>query len=126
MSEELKKDPMNTMEEEIAEAKKQAVNTVSHFTLNLSKPFVWEGTEYKELEFDFSLLTGKDFLNIEAEVQSKGYGVITPEFSTPFLTIMAIRACKQPITSDALDSMPIVLFNRIRSRGRSFLMNSEM
>ncbi len=121
-----KKDPMDTMTEEIKEAKKQAeTDTVGHFTLKLRRPFTWEGTEYSELEFDWTELTGEDFLNIESEVNSEGYVVITPEFSTMFIVYMAIRGCKQPIGTDAVKKLPIGVFNRIRSRARSFLLNSE-
>lgn len=120
---------MNTMEEEIDEAKKQAEkekDSVSTFKLILKKPFVWEGNEYKELDFDWSELTGEEFLNIESEVNAEGYAVITPEFSTVFLVYMAVRGCKQPIGTDAIKKLPIGPFNRIRSRARSFLLNSEI
>lgn len=121
------KDPMNTMDEEIEEAKKAAKrDPSSSFILKLTKPFNWEGTDYTELEFDFTDLTGDDFINIESEVNSEGYSVITPEFSTLFLMTMAMRCCKQPIGTDAIRKLPFVLFNRIRTRTRSFLMNSEI
>lgn len=121
------KDPMNTMDTEIEEAKKAAKNAPStSFSLKLKKPFTWEDKEYSELEFDFADLTGADFINIEAEVNSEGYSVIAPEFSTLFLLIMAMRCCKQPIGTDAIRKLPFVLFNRIRNRARSFLMNSEI
>lgn len=120
------KDPMDTMEVELEEAKKQAdsVDTIEHFTLRLRKPFTWDGKDYTELEFDFGTLTGADFLNIESEVAAAGYSVIVPEFSTMFLMTTAFRCCKQPIGTDAIKTLPFVLFNRIRSRARSFLMNS--
>lgn len=121
------KDPMDTMEEEIAEAKKAARrDTVEAFTLRLKKPFTWEGKDYTELEFDFGTLTGADFLNIEGEVAAAGYQVVVPEFSTMFLMTTAFRCCKQPIGTDVIKSLPFVLFNRIRSRARSFLMSSEI
>lgn len=121
------KDPMNTMDTEIKEAKKAAKNDPStSFSLKLKKPFKWEDKEYSELEFDFADMTGADFINIEAEVNSEGYSVIAPEFSTLFLLIMAMRCCKQPIGTDAIRKLPFVLFNRIRNRARSFLMNSEI
>lgn len=125
-----KKDPMNTMEEEITEAKKQAAeekeDTISTFKLRLKKPFSWEGNEYTELDFDWSELTGEEFLNIESEVNAEGYAVITPEFSTIFLVYMAVRGCKQPIGTDAIRKLPIGAFNKVRSRARSFLLNSEI
>lgn len=122
-----KNDPMNTMEEEISAAKEQAEqDPETGFTLKLKKPFVWEGTEYKELDFDWSELTGEDFLNIESEVNSEGYAVITPEFSTMFIIYMAIRGCRQPLGTDAVKKLPIGAFNKVRSRARSFLLNSEI
>ena len=124
-----KKDPMNTMEKEIEEAKKQAEeekDSVSTFKLRLKKPFAWEGKEYTELDFDWSELTGEEFINIESEVNAEGYAVITPEFSTVFLVYMAVRGCKQPIGTDAIRKLPIGAFNKVRSRARSFLLNSEI
>lgn len=127
MSENEKKDPMDTMSEEISAAKEQAkADGIDAFTLKLKKPFVWEGTEYTELDFDWSELTGEDYLNIETEVNAEGYAVITPEFSTMFIVYMAIRGCKQPIGTDAVKKLPIAAFNRIRSRARSFLINTEI
>ncbi len=121
------KDPMDTMEQEIEEAKKAAQKEPSTLvTLKLKKPFTWEGNDYDTLEFDFTELTGEDFLNIEAEINSEGFAVITPEFSTIFLMTMAMRCCKQPIGTDAIRKLPFVLFNRIRNRARSFLLNSEI
>lgn len=121
-----KQDPMDTMGVELKEATRQAdaVDTIDHFTMRLRKPFTWEGKDYTELEFDFGTLTGADFLNIETEVSAAGYSVIVPEFSTMFLMTMAFRCCKQPIGTDVIRQLPFVLFNRIRSRARSFLMNS--
>lgn len=127
MQEIKKNDPMDTIGEEIEAAKKQAqADTVEHFTLHLTKPFNWEGNDYTEMEFDFDGMTGADFINIEAELQSQGYGVIAPEFSTMFLMTMTMRCCKQPIGTDSIEKLPFPVFCRLRSKARSFLLNMGM
>lgn len=118
---------MNTIDEEIEAAKKQAkADTLEHFALHLSKPFTWEGVDYSEMEFDFGGMTGADFINIEAELQAQGYGIIAPEFSTMFLLTMAMRCCAQPIGTDAIEKLPFPVFCKLRSKARSFLLNMGM
>lgn len=117
----------NTMEEEIDKAIAQAKkDSKDSFTLTMKKPFEWDGKTFDTLTFNWGKLTGKDFFNIEQEINAEGFAVITPEFSTKFIMYMAVRACEQPLTTDALSGLPIKAFNRIRSKARNFLMSSEM
>ena len=44
------------MEEKILEAAGEERSAAA--VIKLSKPFIWEGTTYEELKFDFSTLTG--------------------------------------------------------------------
>ena len=111
-------------EYEVAAAE-AAKDTSSHYVHKFKKPFAWEGKEYKELVFDFDKLTGEDSLNIEAELQAKGIGVLGPSFSGHYLIRMAARACNVPIGTDAFQRMPLKDFVRIRTKARNFLMESE-
>jgi len=86
-------------------------------------PWEYEGKRYEQITFEFGKLTGYDSLAIENEIQAMGKALITPEFSGDFLLRMAARASTPHIGADVIQAMPIVDFNRIRSRARSFLLN---
>lgn len=97
--------------------------TVYAFTLELAKPFTYEGKTYTAMTFDFGKLTGADALAIEDEMQAAGKFVVAPTFSGQYLIRMASRA--SGIASDVLTALPISEYNRVRSAARSFLLNSE-
>ena len=106
-------------------AKDKAKADPSRYVHKFKKPFVFEGKEYKELHFDFDRLTGEDSLNIEAELQAKGIGVLVPAFSGHYLIRMAARACEEKIGTDTFQKMPLKDFVQIRTKARNFLMESE-
>ena len=105
---------------------KEAENSRSHLTVQLPKPFEWEGETYAKLAFDFDTLTGKDSLDIEREMRAKNIPLISPAFSGEYLIRVAVRACEAPIGMDALLALPLPVFNRIRTSVSAFLARSEI
>lgn len=89
----------------------------------LSKPITYNGVEYSELTFNFGKLTGADALNVEDELTAKGKPVFMNETAnTPYLILLAARACEEHVNSDAFRSMSIIDFNRIKNKARLFLL----
>ncbi len=103
----------------VNESETSIVSYVHVFT----QPFTYEGKTYTELTFDWNSLTGSDSLAIEAEMQSLGKVLISPEFSGEYLIRIAAKACTEKIGSDVLCAMPLRDYNKIRSKARSFLLN---
>ena len=116
----------NFDQKEFDEAVKQAkADNASAYTHVFKKPFLYDGKEYKELHFDFDKLTGEDSLNVEDELAAQGIMVMVPTFSGQYLIRIAARACQEPIGSDAFKRMRIADMNRIRTKTRNFMLDSE-
>lgn len=107
-------------------AEQDAKNAATSYVHKLKTPFTFEEKTYESLTFNWGSLTGSDSLAIEAEVVAKGMALITPEFSGEYLVRMASRACSEPLGSDAIMALPIADFNKIRSKARSFLLNTAL
>lgn len=122
MSEKIKNDIIN--EEELNMAENKAKNSTNEYVHKFEKPFTYEDKTYEELTFDWSKLSGNDYLSIENEMSSIGKVLVTPEFSGEFIVRMAAKACTKKIGSDVLCALPLGDFNKIRGKARSFLINS--
>lgn len=85
-------------------------------------PFVYGGTTYRELTFNFERLSGRDMVAIENEMMMNGEYVVATEMSLSFQAKMAAKAAG--IGNDVLDAMPIKEFNRITKAARSFLLDT--
>ena len=110
---------------ELEAAITEAADAEGGYLHKFKKPFLWQGTEYDTLLFDFESLSGRDMNNIERELAiTEGITVISPTMSGPFLMNMAAKAAG--IGYDMLLAMPIFEANRIRSKARSFLLSSEL
>ena len=109
--------------EELNMAENEGENSVNGYIHKFEKPFTYEDKSYKELIFDWSKLSGNDYLSIEAEMAAMGKVIVSPEFSGEFILRMATKACTEKIGSDVLCAMPLRDFNKIRGKARS-LMNS--
>jgi hypothetical protein len=113
--------------EELVAAEREAEKSEGTVSLTLKKPVLYNGKEFKSLEFDFESLTGRDALAIEAELErTLGRPVIIPQFSGEYLIRMAARACTEKIGTDIFENMCLADYNRIRSAARSFLLSSEL
>lgn len=95
-------------------------------TIELKAPVDWMGCTYEKLTFDFDKLTGRDSLNVENELKSRGKAVMTPAFDANYLVRIAARACEEKLGVDFFESLPIVDFNRIRNAARTFMLRSEL
>jgi hypothetical protein len=113
-------------EEEFDTAKKAADEGGDKYVLKFKTPFKFQDKVYEEITFDWSKLTGKDFITIESEMQDKGKALISASFSGDFIMLMATRAAVPTIPSDAFVYMSLGDFHRIRSAGRAFLLRAEL
>jgi len=93
--------------------------------IELSKGQIYNGAQFKMLDFDFEKLTGADGDNIEAELQAMGKTVIVPALSGDYLMGMAARACVQPVGADFFKQLPLKDYNKVRAAARNFLLSSE-
>ena len=91
-------------------------------TIKLSKPFKWEGRVYKELNFDFDSLTGRDADRIDRECQAAGLAVIVPGVTGAYNIRVAANACIEPLGIDAFQAMPLRDYNKAVSAARNFLL----
>ena len=111
--------------DEFSVAEKEAGESTGTFTHKFRKPFSYMGKNYTEMGFDWDSLTGRDGLDIEAELQALGTPAIVQAFSGAYLIRMAAKACTEKIGSDAFELMSLTDSNKIRSAARSFLLASE-
>lgn len=101
---------------------KTAFEGLGRYTHEFSDVFVWEGREYKALDFDFTRLTGADSLAVENELSATGRAAAFPEFSGEYLVRIAARACAVPIGADMVRAMPLKDYNAITRRTRNFIL----
>ncbi len=94
-------------------------------TVKFKQPREWEGQTYNSLTFDWGKLTGEDFLAIEQQMLLRNKAVVSPEFSSLFLTLMAVKACREQLDEKFFRRLPIAVFNRIRNGARSFLLVAQ-
>lgn len=102
--------------------KKAVYEGLGKYTHAFTDVFVWEGREYKSLDFDFSRLTGADSLAVENELSATGRAAAFPEFSGEYLVRIAARACATPIGADMIRAMPLKDYNAITRRARNFIL----
>lgn len=114
----------NAAVEEAAEMlKKDSEKTDGVYTIELRKPLMYNGTEYGKLTFNFNKLTGTDAVNIEDELVARKENVFMNEVaSTVYLMTMAAKACEEHVTYNALKTLGILDFNRIKNMARLFLL----
>lgn len=116
--------------DQAVEAEKQASSSKTDFgkyTIFFKTPFVYEGREYEQLDFDFTTMTGNDYIAIENEVlQQTGTTVVAPQFNTPFMVRLAAKACTtrsedgRRVPASALQKLPIVQFSNLMMRVKNF------
>ena len=87
-----------------------------------AKPFTFEGQEYTGLDLDLDRLTGKDLVNIEAEMAARGIQAVMPEISKSYQMLVAARAAKVPV--DLIEALPIKEASTITMKVVNFLFAS--
>jgi len=112
-----------------AMAEKDGWTRCSHV---FNEPFRFEGQTFQRLDFDWSRLTGKDSLDIEAEILiRKRKTVVEAKFSTDYLCGMAVRACTSRSAEGtafsvfAMEALPLGVFQKICGSARNFLIIAE-
>lgn len=125
MAKEEIKDTNLTKEDEkkIDEIVEEMESADGQWEYKLIKPITFEEQQYDTLHFDFEKLTTEDALNIEDELAAKGAtSYMVEAFNPRFLVLMAVRACKEPLTEAAFKKMCITDYYRIKNRARNFLI----
>ena len=87
-----------------------------------AKPVTFEGKEYTGLDLDLERLTGKDLINIEAEMTARGVTAIMPEISKGYQMLVAARAAKVPV--ELIEELPIKEASAITMKVVNFLFAS--
>ena len=103
------------------------------YTHTFAKPFTYEGETHDKLSFDWTTLTGRDSLAIEAEIMmKKKKTVVNAAYSEDYLAGMAVRACTyrseigRRIDMDAMEAMPLTDILQICNHARYFLLASGL
>lgn len=135
--EEEKKLDIEGIEKDAADAEKAAEEArrkkkPDRYTHTFAKPFQWKERTFESLTFDWTVLSGRDHLEIEQELMRKGRVLIAPAFTGSFLAGMAARACterdgkgKRVIDTQAVMDMPMGDFQAITMEARDFLLRAE-
>jgi len=111
-------------------AKNEPDNLV--YTHQFKKPFTYQNVTYEQLTFDWSTLTGNDYIAIETEMLRRRKTLIVPEYTSEFLCAMAARACTNRneegfriLNTDAMKAMPMRDFQAICRTAQYFLLRAE-
>lgn len=83
-------------------------------------PYVFEGTEYKELEIDLDSLKGTDIAAAKKQFTSAGNFAAVPAADSEFCAMIAARVAKQPI--EFFTSMPAKEYCKITQSISNFLL----
>ncbi|MBD5098126.1 MAG: hypothetical protein HDT35_00975 [Clostridiales bacterium] len=128
---------LKTVAEDAAEAERVAEEAsreqeTGSYTHTFKNPFQWKGRTFECLTFDWTVLKGRDHLEIEQELIMKGRTLVSPAFTGDFLAGMAARACterdeagKRVIDGQAVTDMPMADFQTITRKARGFLLRVE-
>lgn len=90
--------------------------------ITLSKPFKWEGVEYKSIDLALDDMTGRDLISAEKESRAMGDRTPVAEFSKLYLATVAAKAAKLP--SDMLLALPARDFTAVTSLVQGFFMQA--
>lgn len=114
------------------EARQEPADEFVSYTHVFKTPFQYEGRTYEKLTFDWESLSGRDSLDIEAELRKRGINLVVPAYTGAYLTGMAARACterntkgKRFVTNAMIQSMPLGAFQKICGSARTFLLLAE-
>lgn len=92
--------------------------------INLSKPIVFSGIEYHELNLELEKLTGNDLLEAEEYMRSKGIQTQgAADYSRSYILAVASRALNIP--PEALKEMNAKDFMRLINKTLIFLAVSD-
>lgn len=90
------------------------------FIFEFSKPFVFEGKTFSEVEVNFADLNGKDMMNVTRELTSLGHASMLAETDKIYLSAIAAKAMKQPF--EFMNYIPIKDFTSLTMKVQNFLL----
>lgn len=90
--------------------------------VEFSKPFTFESVEYTGLDLDLDRLTGKDLINIEAEMTARGVQAPMPEISKSYQMLIAARAARVPV--ELIEELPMKDASAVTMKVVNFLFGS--
>ncbi len=127
--------------EDVAENAKQAdaqaeaeqgVAVTDRYTHIFKEPFSIGDTQVTELTFDWGTLTGADHNFACRQAMDRGWTVVLREYTPPYLTAMAARACtlrdkegKRVMKYADMERMRLPDMTKIQDEARRFLRQSE-
>src|SRR4051812_47328859 len=95
--------------------------------VTFSKPFQFEGKEYKELVIDTDSLTGNDIELAESQFVLKNPQIAAQtalkELSKGFQAILAARAAGVPV--ELIKALPARDYSKVTMQIQTFLLNGE-
>ena len=128
---------METVAENAAQAEARAeestTETQGGYVPRLAKPITLGEMQVTELVFDWGALTGADHHIACKRAMQQGWTVVLREFTPPYLTGMAERACTlrnekglRVLRYADLERLPMRDLTAIQDEARSFLRRSEL
>lgn len=89
-------------------------------TIVLSRPFVFEDKEYKEIVMDFEGLTGQDLISASNTAKTLGdASLVFAEASKAYLAAVAAQAAKVPV--ELIMALPAKDFTAVTLAVQNFL-----
>lgn len=88
--------------------------------IKLSKPFVVNGNEIKEIDLNFDKLTGADLIAASRESGLLGDNSLVPELSKQYLAVVAAKA--SGLNVDDIMKLPAKDFTAITLAVQNFLL----
>ncbi|MBU5672646.1 phage tail assembly protein [Paenibacillus brevis] len=91
--------------------------------IKLSRPFTWEGVEYKELDLNFERLTGDEIVSLESDFLALNEGKnFIPYMKSEHPAYQAVLAAKAlGVHYNCMKKLPAKDFNRVTKAARDFL-----
>lgn len=91
--------------------------------VKLSKLLDYNGKMYDSIHLDLEGLTGRDSMEVEAELMQRKKGpVLYGPMNNDYLIGIAAKACQEPIGADAFLAMKLKDFNKIKNLVQNFLL----
>lgn len=88
--------------------------------VELSKPYQFDGVEYKEIELDLDSLTGRDVSAAKKDWARQGNFAAITAVDVDFCACLAAKACKQPV--EFVEGLPAKDYCRVAQEVSNFLL----
>lgn len=88
--------------------------------VELSKPYQFDGVEYKEIELDLDSLTGRDVSAAKKDWARQGNFAAITAVDVDFCACLAAKACKLPV--EFVEGLPAKDYCRVAQEVSNFLL----